>query len=206
MALTSYTDLQTTIGRYLGRSDLNSVIPDFIRLAEIRLQRELRIRQMMKSATSLLVANDPRIAVPADFLEIRDLILQGSPRTPLTYMSPSAFSRDARADDVGRPVFYTTLAAEFQFAPVADQNYTIEILYYAKPDFLGPSVSSNVFLANVPDLLLYGSLGEAEPYLINDERLRTWSALYDRGLAGANDSSDRAVYSGVPIAMKLTTR
>lgn len=206
MALTSYSDLQTTIGNYLGRSDLTSVIPDFIRLAEVRLQRELRIRQMLKSATATIAADDPRIALPSDFLEIRDLVLQGNPRTPLTYVSPSVFSRDTRADDTGRPVFYTTLAAEFQFAPVADKEYTAEMLYYAKPAFLSDSNTSNVFLANVPDLLLYGSLAEAEPYLINDERLRTWSALYDRGLTAANTSSERGEYSGVPIAMKMTTR
>ena len=206
MALTSYSDLQTTIGSYLGRSDLTSAIPDFIRLAEIRLQRELRIRQMLKSATSTLTANDPKISLPSDFLEIRDLVIQGSPRTPLTYLSPSVFSRDARADEIGRPNFYTTLAAEFQFAPKPDTTYTIEILYYAKPTFLGNTNSSNVFLANTPDLLLYGSLAEAEPYLINDERIRTWAALFDRGLNSANTSSEKAVYSGAPIAMTMTTR
>lgn len=206
MALTSYSDLQTTIGSYLGRSDLTSVIPDFIRLAEIRLQRDLRIRQMLKSATSTLVADDPKVALPSDFLEIRDLNLQGTPRIPLTYLSPSVFSRDSRADEKGKPVFYTTLAAEFQFAPIPDAAYTIEMLYYAKPSFLSDTNTSNVFMANVPDLLLYGSLAEAEPYLINDERIRTWASLFDRGLNSANTSSEKSVYSGAPIAMTMTTR
>jgi hypothetical protein len=116
------------------------------------------------------------------------------------------FSRNARADESGRPESYTTLAAEFQFAPIPDDAYRIEILYYARPEFLSNTTSSNVFLANVPDLLLYGALGEAEPYLINDERIRTWSALYDRGLNSANTASEKGVYSGVPIAMKLTSR
>ena len=45
MALNNYSDLKTTVANYLARSDLTSVIPDFIQLAEQRLRRELRIRQ-----------------------------------------------------------------------------------------------------------------------------------------------------------------
>jgi len=43
MSFTSYSDLQTTIAGYLARTDLTTQIPDFIRLAETRLRRDLRI-------------------------------------------------------------------------------------------------------------------------------------------------------------------
>ena len=107
MAYTSYSDLQTSVANYLGRSDLTAVIPDFIRFAETRLARELRTRKMLKSATASMVAGDARVALPTDFLEVRDLYTQGNPRMPVTYMSPSGFTRDARADESGLPVFYT---------------------------------------------------------------------------------------------------
>ena len=99
MAYTSYSDLQTSVANYLGRSDLTTVIPDFIRFAELRLSRELRTRKMLKSATATMTDADARVALPSDFLEIRDLHIQGNPRMPVTYMSPSAFTRDARADE-----------------------------------------------------------------------------------------------------------
>jgi hypothetical protein len=204
MSYTNYTDLQASVASYLGRSDLTTEIPDFIRFAELRLGRELRTRQMLNSATAPMIANDAKVALPTDFLEIRDLFIQGNPRRPLTYMSPSAFSREARADIVGLPVFYTILASEFQYAPIPDAIYTLEILYYAKPTFLSSSNASNVFLANYPDALLYASLIEAEPYLINDARSQLWATLYDRAIKNISDADQGGEYSGIPLQMKIT--
>lgn len=206
MAITTYSDLQSTIANYLARSDLTTQIPDFIRLAETRLRRELRIRQMLNSATTTTTGGDATIALPSDFLEVRDLIVQTNPVQPLTYMSPSVFSRNARVTESGLPISYTILSTEFKFAPVPDTSYTIEILYYAAPAFLSSTNSSNAFLANCPDLLLYGSLAEAEPYLMNDARLQVWTAMYDRGLATLNAADEAAQYSGVPLSMTLTAR
>jgi hypothetical protein len=206
MGYTNYTDLQASVAGYLGRSDLASQIPDFILFAEIRLSRELRTRSMLISATATTVAGDPRISLPSDFLEIRDLFVQGNPRMPLTYLSPSAFTRDARADESGLPVFYTVLTSEFQFGPKPDTDYSLEILYYAKPTVLSSTTPSNVFLANYPDALLYGALIEAEPYLINDARSQTWATLYDRAIKNISDADQGGEYSGIPLQMKITSR
>lgn len=206
MPFTNYSDLKTSVANYLGRSDLTAVIPDFIAFAEARLSRQLQTRQMLKSATSNTVAGDARVALPTDFQQIRDLHLQGNPRSPVTYMSPSAFNRNARADVSGKPVFYTVLGTEFEFAPIADAVYTLEILYYAKPTVLSATNPSNVFLANYPDALLYASLMEAEPYLINDARVQTWATLYDRAIANIIDSDQGSEYAGVPLQMTITSR
>jgi hypothetical protein len=206
MAFTSYSDLKTTVANYLGRSDLTAQIPDFIRLAETRMARDLRTRQMLKSATATMTGADARVALPTDFMEVRDLYILGNPRMPVTYLSPSAFTRDARADESGKPFYYTVLASEFLFAPVPDTAYTLQILYYAKPVVLSDSNASNVFLANYYDALLYGSLAEAEPYLVNDARLQTWISLYDRAINNINESDEGSEYSGVPLTMQLTSR
>jgi hypothetical protein len=206
MAFTSYSDLKTTVANYLGRSDLTAQIPDFIRLAETRMARDLRTRQMLKSATATMTGADARVALPTDFMEVRDLYILGNPRMPVTYLSPSAFTRDARADETGKPFYYTVLASEFLFAPVPDTSYTLQILYYAKPVVLSDSNASNVFLANYYDALLYGSLAEAEPYLVNDARLQTWISLYDRARNNINESDEGSEYSGVPLTMQLTSR
>ena len=64
MSFATYSDLQTSIGNYLARSDLTSQIPDFITFAENRLRRELRIRQMLKSVTTATVSGDNTIEIP----------------------------------------------------------------------------------------------------------------------------------------------
>lgn len=206
MSFTSYSALKTEIADYLGRSDLTSKIPTFITLAELRLSRDLRTRQMLTSATTSMTSGDGKVELPADFLEMRNIFTQGNPRMPVTYLSPSAFMRDARADESGLPVFYTVLGAEFEFAPTPDTAYVLEMLYFAKPTPMSDSVSSNVFLANYPDLLLYASLLEAEPYLINDARSATWSDFYNRAILNITTSDQNSEYSGVPLTMRVTSR
>lgn len=206
MAFTSYSDLQTAIAGYLARSDLTSQIPDFIRLCEVRLRRDLRIRQMLKSVTTATVASDSTVEIPSDFLEARDLVLVGNPVQPLNYLSPSLFNRNARAADAGKPLEYTILANDFQLAPIPDGAYTVKLLYYAAPAFLSDTNTSNAFLANCPDLLLYGSLIEAEPYLMNDPRLQTWITMFNRGLTSLTTSDQQGQYSGVPLVMSTTVR
>lgn len=206
MGISNYTDLQATIASYLGRTDLTSVIPDFITLAETRIARQLRTRQMLKSATATMTAADNTVGLPSDFLEMRDLYVQGNPRVVITYLTPSAFTRDARAMDSGKPVYYTILGAELCFAPIPDAAYVLDMLYFYKPEELSSTVPSNVFLANYKDAILYGALAEAEPYLMNDARVQTWAGLYDRAINNIIGADENSEYSGVPLQMKLTSR
>ena len=204
MSYTSYSDLKTAIAGYLARSDLTAQIPDFIRLAELRLRRDLRIRQMLKSVTTATVAGDGTVELPSDFLEVRDFVVIGNPVQPLNYSSPSAFNRNTRSWEIGKPLDYTILANDFQLAPIPDTVYTVKMLYFAAPTFLSDSNTSNVFLANTPDALLYAALLEAEPYLMNDARLNTWGSMFDRAMSSITRSDQQGQYSGVPLAIKTT--
>jgi len=206
MALTSYSSLKTAVANYLGRSDLTSQIPDFITLAEFRLSRDIRTRRMLKTATATMTVNDATVGLPADFIGIRDVYIQGTPRTVVQYLSPSTFSTNSRADEQGRPVFYTLRANEFEFAPKADSAYTVQMLYYFKPEALSDSTASNEFLANYPDALLYGSLIEAEPYLMNDARVATWANLYNQAVSRINISDEESEFAGVPLVMTFSVR
>jgi hypothetical protein len=206
MSFATYSDLQTSIANYLARSDLTSIIPDFITLAENRLRRELRIRQMLKSVTTSTVSGDATVELPSDFLEIRDFVVMTNPIQPLSYSSPSSLSNDPRTSEVGVPKSYTILASEFQVAPAPDGVYTLKMLYFAAPAYLSSSNVSNVFLNVAPDGLLYGALVEAEPYLYNDARINTWGSMYDRAITSLIKSDEEGQYSGVPLAMKLTAR
>jgi hypothetical protein len=40
-----------------------------------------------------------------------------------------------------------------------------------------------------PDMYLYATLMEAEPFLLNDARLKTWADMYDRARAGVKNAS-----------------
>ena len=203
MAFTTYTELKASVADYLARTDLTTQIPDFITLAEKRLKRDLRIRQMLKVVTATTTAGDGTVGLPSDFLSMRDLHVSTNPVSSIEYLSPSNFYRNARTTESGVPTKYTVLAAEFQFAPIPDSAYTLSMLYYAAPPELSSSVSSNVFLVTCPDLLLYGALGEAEPYLLNDSRIQTWAALYDRGITSLSSSDESGEFASSPLSITI---
>jgi hypothetical protein len=206
MSIATYSELKTAVANYLARTDLTDQIPDFIRFAEIRLRRELRIRQMLKTVTSSTTGGDSTVELPSDFLEIRDFLVVSNPVQPLTYSSPAVFSRNTRSTQSGMPLDYTILSTEFQLAPIPDSTYTVKLLYYFAPTFLGDSNQSNAFMVNAPDALLYAALIEAEPYIMNDARVNTWGSMYDRAISTLTKSDESSQYSGVPLSMTTTLR
>ena len=206
MAFDSYSLLKKTISSYLARNDLDSVIPDFIRLAELRLQRELRIRQMLTVAQATTTGGIATVGIPSDFLEMRDIHVVANPVRTLSYDAPNSFYRNTRSMQSGVPSAYTVLADEMQLAPIPDGAYILQMLYYAKPPVLSDTNPSNTFLANTPDALLYGALGEAEPYLMNDARLQIWAALYDRSVNSISVADQGGEYSGQPMSMSYNVR
>ena len=199
MAFTNYTTFVATVANYLGRDDLGSVIPDFIELAQERLSRELRVQEMLKVSTATTTAGDATISFPADFLELREIHIDGTPVYNLEYQTPDKFFRNGKTTESGIPTHFTMLGAEFQFAPVPDGTRTVQILYYAKPTFIDGSTASNVFLAYFPDALLYATLAEAEPYLMNDERIAIWASMYDRAIANIRENDKGATFSSATL-------
>jgi hypothetical protein len=193
MAFTNYTSFVSTVESYLARTDLTTVIPDFIQMAQLRMTRDLRTEAMLKVATT--TPSDNKVAFPSDFLELREMHFQGNPPIILEYQSPDLFFRNGQTSLSGRSHYFTMLGTEFQFAPSQNSDYTIQILYYAQPTFISTTTSSNLFLAYYPDALLYATLAEAEPYLMNDPRVATWSALYDRAIANIKTSDLGQTYA-----------
>jgi hypothetical protein len=88
----------------------------------------------------------------------------------------------------GLPYYYTIIGYEFQFAPAPDSSMTLQMLYYAEPTFITSTTPTNLYINNYPDALLYATLAEAEPYLMNDERIQIWATMYDRAIANIMNS------------------
>jgi hypothetical protein len=205
MALTTYAELKTSIGDWLNRADLTSVIPDFISLAEAQVERTLRTRQMIVRANASFDAQYG--AVPADFLETKSLKLTSTnPQTPLSFLSIDALDAEmTKYTASGKPRFFGIVGGQFRIVPTPDATYTTELTYYAKLSKLSTSNTTNWLLTSNPDIYLYGSLLQAAPYLQDDARIQTWATLYERALNDSQTADDRSASSGGALLTRAKT-
>lgn len=206
----SYAGFQNMIADWLERPDLANAIPNFIRLGEIRLGRDLRLRALLKVVTTSMVAGDATVTLPSDYNAMRELHIVGSYVSTLAYLSPSQLFNNGRSIESGMPKSYTILSTEMQFAPIPDNDYTLQMLYYAIPTYLSTSNSTNGWLTSCPDLLLYASLIEAAPYLGNNPdfvtKLQSWNEMYKQGVASLTISDDEGEYAGTSLSVTVSPR
>jgi len=204
MALSNYTELQDSIADFLNRSDLTSVIPDFITMCEADLNRTLRVRDM--SVRSRAPINSQYVKLPADFLGMRNIDLLTDPVTPLTYKNLQNLDIHRAGDSTGKPLYYSVMQDSIEFAPVPDGDYTIEIVYYQKIPALSATASNGVnwLLTDHPDAYLYGSLMHSAPYLQADERIGLWAGKYNQILEQIKKSDEQAKFSGSTPSISFT--
>jgi len=199
MALDTYAELKSTVADYLNRSDLTSVIPGFIALAETKFNRKLRLRQMIKRAEGQIETSF--FAYPSDWLQAKEFQLNTDPIVRLKFVT-EAYGDELKATSfmaAGQPLYYTITGSQLEFIPAPDTTYSAELTYYAKIPALSDSNTSNWLLLYAPDLYLYGALLEATPYLKDDERVAIWGQLYANSLGDIEVADQRASVSSTPI-------
>lgn len=173
MSLASYSDLQTQLANWLGRSDLTSYIPDFITLFEASAARRLKVRPAQVSTT--LTPSGGTVALPADFLTVRRLSWEGSTPAELTYAPPGYLKALFPTNPTGTPRLYTIEAANILVRPSDDSD--LSLLYNAKTAALSSAL--NWLMSSHPDAYLFGSLAEAEGFQVNPEQMAIWKARRD---------------------------
>ena len=176
MAISTYSELKTAIANFLARDDLTSVIPDFIQLAEATMSRELETRSQEKRATATLTASDEYVALPTDLREVREVKLNTTPITVLSYHSPVALDQKFSSGGTGKPLGFSIVGDELKLRPVPDSSYTAEIIYIGSITALSDNNATNN-LSRSPDAYLYGSLaGRMLTFSMNSAPLSTCSA------------------------------
>lgn len=201
MALATYNDLQSAVASWLARTDLTSVIPDFITLAEARINRALRVREMITEATGSVSA--ATLSVPSDFVETFTLTLDTEDDRPLEYRPAEDSQLRVAGTISGQPIWFTVIGSNFHFYPTPDGTYSYTLEYYAKVPALSSTLTTNWLLTKAPDLYLFGSLAEASAYLHEEEREAYWSAKFNAVKAALNGAENRTKRTSGPIRMRV---
>lgn len=194
MALSTYSDLQSAVANWLHRSDLTSYIPDFITLADSRINNDLRHRAMETSQASTMAAGV--LPVPANYIELKDSYISST--TPYQNLDRKTAewvyeNYPLRRSD-NTPKFIAREGSNFIFGPYPDGNYVVTLVYYNRLTALSSSVNS-VF-TSYPGLWLFAALAESAPFLKDDKRVQLWEEKYKYLFALIQKETDDEFLSG----------
>ena len=195
----TFTTLQQDVRRYLERgatyaSDpvVYEQIPRLINLAERRIARELKVQGFINVVTGTFSIGQAVYSKPDRW---RDTVSVNIGTGASNNNRKVLFTRDyeyllsywPNRTETEEPIFYADYDYDhWLIAPTPDAEYPFEILYYELPPLLDDSVQTNWLTEYAPQLLLYGTLLEATPFLKNDERINVWQSMYDRAAAMLN--------------------
>ena len=218
MAINTYATLQTAVANWLDRSDLTDRIPEFIALAEARMSRTLRLSMMLNvdettlGGAATLVAGTRDYALPSGYLQMVDFHLRTSPITPLSYLTPENMNRMWAGSQGGKPLAYTIFAdnstgtpiKKVRLGPSPASAYDYSIMFYKKIDALSVANTTEQMLTDNPDIYLYGALLEAEPFLMNDQRVQLWATAFQESVRALQEQDNKDRHSGSAMRVMNT--
>jgi hypothetical protein len=152
----------------------------------------------MEKALSGAIASGV-FAVPADYLEVKNLRTVGAPDRQLDRSSVyELYALYPRNGYTGQPAAFARDGTNLVFGPSPDSNYTLAGTYYAKLPALGPSNTSNWLITDAPDLILAAAMKEAAAYTMDADAVGYWEDRYQSYKAQVQSQDDREWFSGSP--------
>ena len=135
---------------------------------------------------------------------MRNFQVNTSPLTILSYVTPEIYDRLWGGSTQGTPKFYTILANEVSLGPIPASVQEVEMLFYKKFDNLSATTTTNTLLTDSPDLYLYGAMMEAEPFIMNDERVALWGTLLAKAIQELQEQDNKDRHSGSALRVMNT--
>lgn len=203
MAISTYTELQTAIKNWSKRSDLDSIIPDFIALTEAKIARDIRLRSQVTSTTLTCTPDQRSVALPTGWLEFENVTRVGSPDTQMLYVPIQHLdSKYPGNSGTSGPVVYSIEGTNMLLGPTPDSAYSIDVLYYKRFDPLS-TTPTNWLLTNHPSIYLFGALAELAMYTMDDEKMTVWQSRYKGEIDALQTSDDNGQFSGSALRIKV---
>lgn len=175
MSITTYSELQSAVAGWIKRSDLTARIPDFIRLAEIRLKSVVDLRVLETTTDLSTTPSSATIALPSDFKSpIALWIADINPQEQLGQLLPQSMPFNTTPN---RPQYWCIDDHTIRFQCPANSTYPIKFRYSQLFE-LSDTNTSNYVLTDFPDVYLFGALFEAADYTQDDKNAGKWNAKF----------------------------
>lgn len=202
--VTDYATLDAAVDDYLDRSNLSTFVPNFIQNAEQTLYRSLRIRAMENALSGTISGGVLALPTSPVFVELKYAYVNTSPVVVLDRVPADQLYAmyPVRSGTSEIPSVISVERTNFIFGPYPG-DYDIRGVYYGRFPALSATNTTNWFTSYAPDLLLYGALLEAAPFLGDDPRIAVWQAFYERAYKSVQDEERKQRFSGGALATTL---
>lgn len=181
MAIAAYTDLKTKAASWLRRAGNTAYVaevPDFITLAEAKLNRELGPVEVNATLTGTVGSRELDIS-SLSIVEPVALFMSDTDEDRLDQQSPANM---AYVTDNGRPTQWAYDSEDaIQLDRPCDSAYAFRFRYRQR-FALSDSVTTNWLLENHPDIYLAATLMWGAGYLESWTNGATWKAILDTEL------------------------
>lgn len=186
----TYNSLLTSLQAYLQRYGTLIIdnIPSWIALAQIRIPREMKILGFRQEASGTFNGTTLTTGImqkPSDWRKTIAFYVgtgtDNNTHTPV-FLRDYSYIRTVYPDAsvTGTPRFYGDAAYNYWLVQPTPTAIPYKIPYFGTLTQLDDTTQTNWLTENAPDLLLYGSLLEAMPFIKTDERIPVWQAAFDR--------------------------
>lgn len=186
----SYNSLVQNVIDYMERNDAEFVaqIPNLIALAESNIAAELKTYLQLIVVETTLAQNQSVLDKPARWRKTVSMKTNGK---PVLLRSQDYVAMYLSESDPALPKYYADYDfSHWNFAPLPDQDYPVEIIYYAEVQPLDETNQQNLWTAVAPQAMLYGTLLQAQGYLKALDKLPVWKQYYTDAIGALKKEDD----------------
>ena len=178
----TYDSLVLNIQQFMERNDPDFVaqIPNLIALAEASIAAELKTYMQLIVVETTLAENQSVLNKPARWRKTISMKINGK---PVMLRSQDYVAQYQFESENNVPLYYAEYDFNnWNFAPEPDQEYPVEIIYYAEIQPLDSTNQQNLWTAIAPQAMLYGALVQAQGYLKALDKLPMWKGYYTEAI------------------------
>lgn len=193
MAITNYGELKSAVVGRARRTDLTSLVPDFIRSAHDVITATVAV-------TTTVSADAATEALPSDFREVVAVMAETFPARPLEIVHAGQVT----AGGSGAPRFYRVSGSDLYLYPTPDQAYPVRLLYKLARAMFSADSDTNTVLARYPFLYLYGAMAEVFAHTRDLEQEAKYRQLFASGLDEAERVEIDSFYGNLTLQPSVT--
>jgi hypothetical protein len=175
----TYDSLFAQILNYTERTDQEFIdtVPTIIALAESSIAAALKTYLQLTVVETTLTANQSVLNKPARWKKTVSMKTNGNP-IKIRGQDYVAYFQSESTN--AQPLYYAEYDYNnWAFAPIPDQSYPVEIIYYSEIQPLDSQNQQNLFTRETPQLMLYACMYHAMTYLKALDKIDSWKSYYN---------------------------